>query len=345
MCLCECVSVYYVTNWVVVTYSLSDYLLKPRFVALFPSPSLPSHDICFDFFCCCSAPSTIHWLFFFFFWAAAFRLFASLAASINSRHTFVKANGHAWGRAVARGGEGRGGGWVESAATCTQLVERFQRSFRHRQRQQRQLRQLICQMPNDNPKSIKSCFRLLPATLSLESSCSLPFLSLSLSLYLCKLSSGPSAKQLDPKWGETVAFLGVHEKRISSEENCGCLFCFVLFSLVEAVTETETKLAVTRNFSYHSQSVCQSVTHSLTHLVSQSVSEWGSLEVREVSLGSWLVTGVLRMRWQTFMLQRLAKLQHATSTSPPPPSRPPLSQHSIEWCLLEGYPPHSRIGN
>lgn len=83
--------------------------------------------------------------------------------------------GHAWGRGVARGGEGRGGGWVESAATCTQLVERFQRSFRHRQWQQRQLRQLICQMPNDNPKSIKSCFRLLPATLSLESSCSPSF--------------------------------------------------------------------------------------------------------------------------------------------------------------------------
>lgn len=139
--------------------------------------------------------------FFFFFWAAAFRLFASLAASINSRHTFVKANGV--GTCLgSRSGErrrGNGGeeGWVESAATCTQLVERFQRSFRHRQRQrqQRQLRQLICQMPNDNPKSIKSYFRLLPATLSLESSCS-PFLHLPLSL---EAALGPISKAVGPK--------------------------------------------------------------------------------------------------------------------------------------------------
>lgn len=134
----------------------------------------------------------------FFFWAAAFRLFASLAASINSRHTFVKANGVGTclgSRSGERRKEGRGGAWVESAATCTQLVERFQRSFRHRQRQQRQLRQLICQMPNDNPKSIKSCFRLLPATLSLESSCS-PFLHLPLSL---QAALGPVSKAVGPK--------------------------------------------------------------------------------------------------------------------------------------------------
>lgn len=60
-------------------------------------------------------------------------------------------------------------------------------------------------------------------------------------------------------------------------------FCFVLFSLVEAVTETETKLAVTSNFSYHSQSVCQSVTHSLSQSVSEEVSKSGSQS------GSWLL--------------------------------------------------------
>lgn len=94
MCLCECVRVYYVTNWVVVTYSLSDYLLKPRFVALFPSTSLPSHDICFDFFCCCSAPSTIHWIFFLFL----SRRFSAVCqfGSFNQQSTHICQSERSW---------------------------------------------------------------------------------------------------------------------------------------------------------------------------------------------------------------------------------------------------------
>lgn len=105
---CVCVRVYYVTNWVVVTYSLSDYLLKPRFVALFPSTSLPSHDICFDFFCCCSAPSTIHSLFFseppLFGCLPVWQLQSTVDTHLSKRTEL----GHAWGRGVARGGK-RGG--------------------------------------------------------------------------------------------------------------------------------------------------------------------------------------------------------------------------------------------
>lgn len=212
----------------------------------------------------------------FFFWAAAFRLFASLAASINSRHTFVKANGV--GTSLGLSGEpGRG----ESAATCTQLVERFQRSFRHRQRHSNWGNLSVkCQTATRNLLRVASacCQRLCLQTPLLPS-------------FPSPSASCPQAhqqKQLDPNWWKTgrenccvFGLLWVHEKRISSEEICGCLFfCCFVFALVEAETETETKLAVTSNFSYHSQSVCQSFTHSLSQSGSQEVSQgvvyWGS---------------------------------------------------------------------
>lgn len=223
-------------------------------------PLPPSHDICFDFFCCCSAPSTI------FFLSRRFSAVCQFG-SFNQQSTHICQSERSWDKPGIEWGAGEGGKCCNMYTTRRTLSTVLPTSSATQQ-----LRQLICQMPNGNPKSIKSCFRLLLATLSPDAPPPL------LSLTICQLPSGPSAKAVGPKLMEdregTVAFSGllwVHEKRISSEENCGCLFfCCFVFALVEAVTETETKLAVTSNFSYHSQSVCQSFTHSLSQSGSQS---------------------------------------------------------------------------
>lgn len=62
--------------------------------------------------------------FFFFFWAAAFRLFASLAASINSRHTFVKANGVGTCLGSRSGERWRGKGRGLSGKCCNMYTTR-----------------------------------------------------------------------------------------------------------------------------------------------------------------------------------------------------------------------------
>lgn len=183
-------------------------------------------------------------------------------------------------RVNTRGGYSRAGveGWGLKRKCCNMYTQRRETQNRRTLSTTRsfplvivivivsKLRQLICQMPNDNPKSIKSCFRLLPLRRCLQT----------------PLSSCPQAHQP----GKLLRFFfggggggNVSMKSASvAKRKLRLSFCLLFFPF----PETETKLAVTSNFSYHSQR--RSVSHSFTLSQEESVG-WGT---ESVGVGSSL---------------------------------------------------------